>query len=377
MSSATRIPEIIIRAGLRELGLAHIAPVPTAGAAPDAPPPPHQPAQVEIIEYGPGVFSREAIPLGDADSLPEFLAALPADGARVRWINVDGIGDPQVLCALEAFYGLHPLAMEDAVHTHQRPKAERYGEETDDAPLYIVMRTVSKNDKGCLESEQVSAFLGKGLLITIQETPGDAWDPVRKRLSDPHSRLRARGADFLFYTLLDGAVDSLFPMLEDYSERIEALEEKVHGDGRQDIIHLIGALRRELMLVRRAVGPMRELSRQLMTEPVLSEETQTYMRDVHDHAMQCVDLLEVYRDLSAGLAETWLGMQGHRMNQVMKALTILTALFIPITFVSGVFGMNFEKMPLIKSEHGFVVFVGICAAMTLGMGVWFWKRKWL
>ncbi len=368
-----------IRATLRELGLVRSvppAPLPLPGAV-RKPLPGAPPARVEVIEYGPSHCVRHAIALDDCGALPEFLATLPPAGTNVRWINVDGIHDPAVLGALASFHNLHPLAMEDVVHTHQRPKAERYGQESDDAPLYVVMRMVSKADNGALDSEQVSAFLGSGLVITIQETPGDLWDPIRKRLEDPHSRLRARGADFLLYALIDGMVDGLFPMLDDYSDRIEELEERAQTETGADVLHAINGLRRELMLLRRAVAPMRELARQLMAEPMLSEETHTYLRDVHDHAMQCVDLLEVYRDLAASLSETWLGMQGHRMNQVMKALTLLTALFIPITFVSGVFGMNFEKMPLLKDGHGFAVFVAICAVMTVGMAVWFWRKKWL
>ncbi len=369
-----------IRATLRALGLVRStppAPLPLPGDAPKKPAPGAPPARVEVIEYGPGHCQRHAIALNDSDSLPEFLATLPPPGTHVRWINVDGIHDPGVLHALASFHDLHPLAMEDAVHTHQRPKAERYGKESDDAPLYVVMRMVSKTEDGTLDSEQVSAFLGKGLVITIQETPGDLWDPIRKRLEDPHSRLRARGADFLLYALIDGMVDGLFPMLDEYSDRIEELEEQAQVETGAAVLHAINALRRELMLLRRAVAPTRELARQLMAEPMLSEETHTYLRDVHDHAMQCVDLLEVYRDLAASLSETWLGMQGHRMNQVMKTLTLLTALFIPITFVSGVFGMNFEKMPLLKDGHGFAVFLVICGVMMAGMAVWFWRKKWL
>ncbi len=343
--------------------------------------------RVEIIEYGPQTFAKYEMEVGrEADTLAEFLAQLPSSGATVRWINVEGIDDPAVLAVLSEFYALHPLAMEDVVHTHQRPKAEQYGETNGSAgaaPLYVVMRDVEmqpaeKGGQVAMESEQISFFMGPGLLISIQESAGDSWDSVRRRLADQASRLRARNADFLLYVLLDTTVDSLFPLLDGYSDRIEAIEDRIYAGGNADIVWEIGALRRELMLVRRAVGPMRELSRQLTNDhvPGISDETRTYLRDVHDHAVQIVDLLETYRDLATGLSETWLGIQGHRMNQVMKTLTLLTAIFIPITFVTGLYGTNFKILPMADHPHGFLFMVGGCLVIVGCMVLWFMRRRW-
>ena len=344
--------------------------------------------RVEIIEYGAQTFTRSEMEVGrEADTLAEFLAQLPPPGTSVRWINVEGIGDPAVLAVLTEFYGLHPLAMEDVVHAHQRPKAELYAAPEGAmgaAPVYVVMRDVElkPGDKGgepLMESEQISFFLGNGLLISIQETPGDNWNSVRRRLADPSSRLCTRGADFLLYVLLDATVDSLFPLLDGYSERIENIEDRIYAGGNSDIVWEIGALRRELMLVRRAVGPMRELSRQLSNDNMtgIGEESRTYFRDVHDHAVQIVDLLETYRDLAAGLSETWLGIQGHRMNQVMKALTLLTAIFIPITFLTGLYGTNFKVLPMAEHPQGFWILTGSCVAIVAGMVLWFIRRRWV
>jgi len=338
-----------------------------------APARPAAPVKVTVIDYGPEQSEMHGVLDFDA-----FIATHRPAWSAVRWINIDGLSDPKAVEALAKKYELHPLAVEDLLNTSTRPKADAYpGDAEQAARLFIITRMVElKGDK--LDSEQISIFLGRKTVLTFQESPGDIWDPIRGRINTKGSRLRTGDASFLVYTLLDAIVDNIFPVLEHYGDRLETLEEKVMSGREPDILVDIHRLKRELLLLRRALWPMRDMVHQLQGErnETLSETTRTYMTDLYDHVVQAMDILETYREVVAGLGETHLSAVNNRLNEVMKVLTVISVVFIPLNFMAGVFGMNFESFPW-KWEHAFPVFAIACLGIALGMVGWFRRHNWI
>lgn len=331
------------------------------------------PSRVTCLDYGPERVERREV----ADTAA-FLAARRPDWTRVRWINVDGLDDADLVRALAAKYGLHPLAIEDVLVPGQRPKFETYEAQGEhQARVFVIARMLELSD-GHLGGEQVSLFLGHNTVLTFQEAPGDIWDPLRQRIGAAGSRLRANDASFLLYCLLDAIVDHCFPVLEVFGERIEDLEETVLDRPSRETIQKIHALKRELLVLRRAVWPMREVVIGLQREPheCISETTRTYLRDLYDHAVQIMDILETYRDVATGLTETYMSSLSNRMNEVMKVLTIIGTIFIPLTFLAGVYGMNMH-IPENQWPWAYPVFWIVCVAVAAGMFLWFRRRGWL
>lgn len=333
------------------------------------------PVTLTRIDYGPEVHDLRR--LTDAADLHRP----PTPGAACRWIDIDGLDDPQLLAGLAARYDLHPLAVEDVVHVGQRPKIEHY--ETDDPAqlrLFIVCRMV-RLVEGRLRTEQVSFFVGPGVIVTIQEAPGDVWANVRQRLATKGSRLRQNAAPFLLYALLDAIADALYPVVEHYSDRLAELEDRVVLRPDNALIHEIHGLKRELMLVRREVWPLRDLLHQLTNAEaeadLIDDTTRTYLRDVYDHALQALELIETAREVAGALQDTWMNAMSTRMNEVMKVLTIIASLLLPASFLAGVFGMNFAYVPLLENPYGFWIFVSICAGSMLGLLGWFRWRRWI
>lgn len=337
-----------------------------------------EPAAVTAIDY-----SRDQVQVTHVEELEPFLDARRPEWSAVRWINVDGVHDPRVVEGLAKKYQLHPLAVEDLLHLHQRPKVDAYdGRDGEHPRLYIVSRMIQLIE-GHLQSEQVSMFLGQNTVITFQEDPGDVWGPIRERIQRTGSRLRHNDASFLMYALLDAVVDSCFPVLEHFSDHLEELELRVMA-GEQTVIHDIHAVKHELMLLRREIWPMREMVNALQRQEheTLSDNTRLYLRDVYDHTVQVIDLAETYREVASGLADMWMSAMSNRMNEVMKVLTIIATIFIPLSFVAGVFGMNFEVMPEMGWEHAYpwsypIGFWAICIGMSGGMLWWFRRRGWI
>lgn len=316
--------------------------------------------------------------------IEDFLIHHRPEWSHVRWINVDGVTDTSVILALADKYQLHPLAIEDMIHTGTRPKAEPYPGDAGQPPrLFVIARMMELINKS-LHCEQVSIFLGRNTVLTFQETHGDVWDPIRERVSKPGSKLRQEGADFLVYALLDSIVDQCFPILEHYSDRLEELEDDVLEHPEPRVIHRIHHIKHELLLLRRNFWPMRELihSLQRIESSNISDQTRLYLRDVYDHCVQVIDLLETYREVAIGLAETYLNAMSNRMNEVMKVLTIIATVFIPLTFLAGVYGMNFQFMPEINTRYAWpwiypIGFWGACLSIAGGMFIWFKRRHWL
>lgn len=311
----------------------------------------------------------------DADRLVETELdgpdALPGDVGRgdVVWIDVTGLADIALIERIGAAFGLHPLALEDVVHTHQRPKAEEY-----DDHLYIVTRMACA--AGTADHEQVSLFLGKGFAITFQERPGDCFEPVRERLRRGRGRIRGAGADYLAYALIDAVVDGYFPLLESHGERIERLEDEVTRDARSDHIDDIHAVKRDLLGLRRAIWPQREMLNMLVRDenPLVQPATRVYLRDAYDHVIQLMDMLESYREIASGLVDIHLSAMSTRMNEIMKVLTVIASVFIPLSFIAGVYGMNFETMPELGWRFGYPAALLLMLGCALGL-LWYFRRK--
>jgi magnesium transporter len=317
------------------------------------------------------------------EDIDRFVAGHRPEWSKVSWINVDGLTDLKSVKALADKYELHPLAVEDLLNLPQRPKVDAYGEGASGLPgthparLFVVARMLQLID-GQLASEQISFFVGHRTLLTFQERPGDVWDPIRRRLSKSGSHLRRHDASFLLYALLDAIVDHCFPILESYGDRLEKLEEEVLAGAGQDAMARIHRLRRELLVFRREVWPMLDVIRTLQREPheCLGETTRTYLRDVHDHILQIIDLGDTYREFAAGLSETYTSSLSIRMNEVIKVLTIITTIFIPITFLAGVYGMNFRHMPEENWPWAYPAFWTVCLVLAGGMLMLFKRKGW-
>ena len=308
----------------------------------------------------------------------EFIKSRREPWVKVRWINVDGLNDPAAIRALAIKYGFHPLAFEDLMSTGQRPKLESYTAEGGRPPyLFLIVRMIQLNE-GKLEAEQISMFVGRQIVVTIQESPGDIWDPIRARIEKPASRLRELDASYLAYTLLDAIVDHCFPVLEHYGDHLEELEDLVLDRPDRHTIADIHEVKRHLLLLRRAVWPMREVVNAMQREPheCMSDTTRTYLRDVYDHIIQIMDIIETYREVGTSLTETYMTSMSNRLSEVMKVLTIIGTIFIPLTFLAGVYGMN---MPIPENHYAmsYPIFWGVCIVLAGGMLMWFRKRGWL
>ncbi|MEX2387307.1 MAG: magnesium/cobalt transporter CorA, partial [Phycisphaeraceae bacterium] len=336
-----------------------------------------QPARVICIDYAPDMAVTHD--LSSPEQLAHFLKQPRQPGTVVRWINVDGLTDMRAIQQLARAYHFHPLAIEDILHVHQRPKLEVFNIDGDTPRprLFIVARMLQVLDDR-LDSEQLSIFLSKDTVITFQQKLGDVWGPIRERLHTDRSRLRDNDASFLLHALLDAIVDHCFPVLEHYSAELERLDVAVL-DGDPQTVRELHHLKHELMLMRREIWPMRELisALQRQEQVVLSDTTRLYLRDVYDHAVQVIDLVETYREIATSLSDMWVNAVSNRMSQVMKVLTIIATIFIPLTFLAGVYGMNFQHMPELESRWAYPAVWGVFITTAVGMLIWFRRRGWL
>ncbi|HNX50729.1 MAG TPA: magnesium/cobalt transporter CorA [Thermoanaerobaculaceae bacterium] len=331
-------------------------------------------------------YCSEQAQVQDVTDVDAFVAAHRPEWTQVRWINVDGLSDLTVVQALAIKYDLHPLAVEDVLHLSQRPKVDAYDSATEhQARLFIIVRMLQLvADR--LESEQVSIFLGHKTVLTFQEAPGDVWEPIRMRLRSKGSRIRQNDASFLAYALIDAIVDHCFPILEHYGDRLEELENSILERPTSSVIAQVHTLKRELLLLRRALWPMREVVNSLHREPheCMSDTTRMYLRDVYDHTVQIIDIIETYREVATALAETYMTSVSTRLNEIMKVLTIIGTIFIPLTFLAGVWGMNFgDSMPEIRHSMEYypwiypVGFWGLCTITAGALYLWIRRRGWL
>ena len=332
------------------------------------------PVTVTCVDYCPEQARVERV-----DDVRSFLATHRPEWSSVRWIDVVGVGDPTLLRALAEKYELHPLAVEDVVNRGQRPKAEDYPASAEHpGRLFVVVRLVDRVD-GNLSTEQVSLFLGRDTVLSFRARGPEPFVPIVQRIETPNSRLRRSDASFLLYCLIDAVVDHSFPLLEEVSDGLEELEEAVFQDqAGRDAPQRLHRMNRELMVLRRVTWPMRDLLDNLHREhhECLSDTTRTYLRDVHDHVVRILDLLETYRELAANLVEMHMVSASSRLGDIVKTLTIISTIFVPLTFLAGVYGMN---MPIPENESAWaypvfwLVSVGIAGALLY----WFRRRDWL
>lgn len=314
-----------------------------------------------------------------AEELDSGIDRLPSsvEAGEVLWIDVAGVGDVALIDELGKRFGLHGLAIEDVVNTHQRPKAEEYGDH-----LYIVARVPLSEHSG--ETQQVSIFLSKGVVLTLQERNGDCFAPLRERLRQGRKRIRGMAADYLVYALLDVIVDKYFPTLEGIGEALEELETEIVSNPNPACIEQLHGLKHTLLSLRRAVWPTRDMLTMLIRDesPYVAESTDVYLRDVHDHTFQLVDIIETYREIASDLMDVYLSSQSTKLNEVMKMLTIIATVFLPITFVAGVYGMNFDRsspwnMPELGWRFGYLFALGLMTALVAGMVYYFWRKGWM
>jgi magnesium transporter len=335
------------------------------------------------------MFSRDEVSEIEAKSVEECLDFPQQPG--VVWINVEGLGQPDVIARIGERFGLHSLALEDVLDVHHRPKVEAYADH-----YFVVTRMVrlKRNaewgmrdaelggEPGSgweLEEEQVSIFFGPSFVITFQErADGDVFDPVRERIKHARGRIRSAGADYLAYSILDSLVDALFPALESLGERVEQLENEVIERPSHDVVTKVHALRRDLLGLRRNLWPLREALVVLQREesPFITPETRIFLRDCHDHAVQALELVETHRETAASLMEVYLSAQNQRLNEVMKVLTVMGTLFIPLTFIASIYGMNFQQMPELGWRYGYPAALGLMALVAGGLLAYFRRRGW-
>lgn len=323
--------------------------------------------RIEVISYTSDHF-EEAYDAGLDD------CARLKDGPGIAWINVNGIHDVALVESLGKIFGLHPLTMEDIVNTAQRPKAEEF-----DKYIFLVIKMITFNEaENDIDIENVSLVLGDGYVISFQEREGDVFSAVRQRIRNGRGLIRGAGSDYLAYALMDGVVDAYFVALEKISEYIENLEEAIVLDPDERHMSEVHRLKREVLFFRKSVWPLRDEIAVLekLESPLIRNSTRVYLRDLFDHSIQIVELAETMRDILGGMHDTFLSSLNNRMNEVMKVLTVIATIFIPLTFIAGVYGMNFEHMPELRWRWGYFMVWGVMIAIGIGMALFFKKRKW-
>ena len=291
----------------------------------------------------------------------------------IKWINVEGLHDTDLIEKLGKFYNIHPLTLEDIVNVDQRSKFE-------DFEHYVVsiMRMINYTTE--VESEQLAIVLCENTVISFQEPHGgDAFDIIRNRLRTCKGRVRKLGADYLAYALMDAVVDCYFTAIEKIGDRIEVIEEEIISDSDKKSILELYRLKREMIYLRKQVWPMRDLINNMIRSEtkLIHASSDIYLRDLSDHVTRIIDTVETYRDLLSGIMDIYLSTNANKMNEVMKVLTIMSSIFIPITFMVGVYGMNFDNMPELKTQHGYYVLWGVMLSTVIGLLVYFKRKKWL
>ena len=294
---------------------------------------------------------------------------------KVTWINVDGLHRMDVIEEMGRHFELHPLVMEDVVNTGQRPKVDVY-----DHRVFVVLKMFQRPEPGQeVEPEQVSLILGPDFVLSFQERQGDVFDAVRERLRTAKGRIRTQGADYLLYALMDAVVDGYFGVCEEFGERMQDLEDDCLEEPGPHTSRRIHRLKRQQILLRKALWPLREVLSQLTRyeAPLLTESTLVYMRDVYDHTILVVDTIETFRDVLSGLLDIHLSSLSNRMNEVMKVLTIIATIFIPLTFIAGIYGMNFQHMPELGWRYSYPVALLLMLVIAGGMIYYFRRKDWL
>ncbi len=326
------------------------------------------PARLMLMEYDAQQFTEEEL------SSPE--ACLPfLDAPTVTWLNIAGLNDLDAIAVIGQHLNLHPLLLEDLVDTSQRPKIEDYG-----TYFFIILKmldyTVPAEE---VEVEQVSLILGKDYVVSFQEDDDDVFDGVRDRIRSGKGRIRTMGADYLAYALIDAVVDNYFHVLERIGEDTEGIEDVLLEESAREVLHVLSHLKREMIAVRRAVWPLRDVLSAILREesPLIQPETRIYLRDVHDHTVQMIDVIESEREGLSSMLDVYLTSVSNRTNEIVKVLTIFSAIFIPLTFLAGVYGMNFQYFPEITWRWGYPLFWALAGVITGLLLIYLRRQRWL
>ena len=346
----------------------HHAPPGTLAPIPDA-----APTVVHVTGYGPDDLWEKTLEPGEIEQIPQWIGKWP-----VLWIDVRGLGDLETIRALGDVLNLHPLALEDVMSLGQRAKVDSFGDH-----VFAVMQMVVSND--CIAHEQLGLFLGDGFIVSFQEHADDTLAGLHERIRTRGGRIRQSGADYLLYGVIDTVIDGYFPVLEAVGERLEDLEEELTRSQEKGMVGHIHAARHDLRVLRRAVWPLREALGVLLRDPLphVTEDTRVYLRDCQDHAVHARDVVETFIELCADLLNLYTSFVGQRMNEVMKVLTIIATIFIPLSFFVGLYGMNFNpeasrwNMPELNWAYGYPAALGVMLAVSGGMVVYFWRKGWL
>jgi len=323
--------------------------------------------KITLFEYDASLFRESQI--GAVEGLMP-----PPERKSVTWIHIDGLQNVGLLENLGSAFGLHPLTLEDILNTDQRPKSEDHGDY-----LYIVLKLFHGAGDAAAVPEQVSLVVGPNWLISLQEKEGKLLDPIRERLRNEKSRLRRGGADTLAHALLDAIVDGYFVILDEFGEKIEGVEEALIGRPSPPTLRAIQALKREIIFLRKSVWPLREMVGSLgrSDSPLIGATSVIYFRDIYDHTVQVIDTIETYRDMLSGMLDIYLSSISNRMNEIMKVLTIIATVFMPLTFLAGVYGMNFKYMPELEWPWAYFALWGVMLAIAIVMLIYFRRKKWL
>jgi len=322
---------------------------------------------IRVMDFGEADVTEKEI--RKVDQLDAFLKR-----PTVTWVDVQGLGDETVLREIARVFDMHELALEDVVNVPQRPKVEHH-----DVHTLIITRMIRPLDVTRLHAEQVGIFVGKNYVLTFQETYGDVFDPVRARIRKAKSRLRQYGPDYLAYALLDTVIDAYYPVLEKMGESLEQLEEEIIDHPTHESLQRMYEIRRELLTLRRALWPQREAINSVLRDEseYITDDVRIFLRDTYDHCVQLIDGTETYRELVGSLMDTYLSSVSNRQNEGMKVLTITATIFIPLTFLAGVYGMNFQHMPELHARWGYPIILVTMGIVAIGMVLYFRRLGWI
>jgi magnesium transporter len=325
------------------------------------------PAKIEVMSY-----DEEGYEEKEVEDVTEIIPDLKSPD--ITWVNVDGLKVSDII-EIGTSMGFHPLIQEDIVNTEQRPKVEEY----DDYIFFVLKMVIFDEESGEIDIEQVSFILGDRYLVSFQERHGDCFDLIRQRIRENKGIIRKMGSDYLAYSLIDMIVDGYFTVLEKIGDRIEDIEDELVVNPQIDTLHDIYDMKRSMISFRKNVWPLREVISRLdrLGSKLFKESTGVYIRDVYDHTVQVVDAIETYRDLLSGMLDIYLSSISNKMNQIMQVLTIIGTIFIPLTFLAGVYGMNFKYMPELAWRNAYPALWGLMIIITIVMLLYFRRRKWL
>ena len=323
---------------------------------------------ISVIDYNEESFQERS------DVSVEECAVYP-DSPTVSWVNFTGLHDMVLLERFGGIFGIHPLVLEDIVNTGQRPKMEDFGDY-----IFMSLKMLYRDvDTGLINAEHVGLILARNYVLSFQEVEGDVFDVIRDRLRTAKGRIRGMSSDYLAYSLLDAIIDNYFVVLEDVGDRIEELQNKVLKSAAPETVAEMQQLRRELVFMRKSLWPLRELVSGLekLESPLIGEAMPPYLRDAYEHAIHVIDTVELLRDMLAGAMDIHMTVVSNRMNEIMKVLTVIATVFIPLTFIAGIYGMNFRIMPELGWRYGYPSVLALMVAVAVGMWIYFRRQRWL